>query len=73
MVITEEVKEESMSKTQIQNEIKALENTNKWFKKQIEPEDCGWMHTTIDGNKHRIRVLKDILKTGKQKHWSNYL
>jgi len=73
MVTTEEDMEESMIKSQIQNEIKALENTNKWFKKQIEPEDCGWMHTTIDGNKHRIRVLKDILKGKKEKHWSNYL
>ena len=44
------------------NEIKALENTNKWFKKQIEPHDCGWMHTTIDGNKHRIKFLEKLIK-----------
>lgn len=51
-----------VNKSQIQNEIIALENTNKWFKKQIQPEDCGWMYTTIDGNKHRIRVLRKELK-----------
>ena len=62
-----------MNIKEIKNEIKALENTNKYFKKVFEPEDCGWMNTTIDGNKHRIKVLKDILKTGKEKHWSEYL
>ena len=62
-----------MNTKDILNEIKALENTNKWFKKQIEPEDCGWMYTTIDGIKHRIRVLKDVLKGKKEKHWINYL
>ena len=61
-----------MSVREIENEIKALQNTNKWFKKQIEPHDCGWMYTTIDGNKHRIKVLKDELK-GKTKHWAEYL
>ena len=67
------------SKSELLNEIKALENTNKWFKKQIEPEDCGWMYTTIDGNKHRIKVLKAQLKAHtngkiyKERHWSNYL
>ena len=62
-----------MNTKDILNEIKVLENTSKWFKKQIEPEDCGWMYTTIDGIKHRIRVLKDVLKGKKEKHWSNYL
>ena len=62
-----------MNTKDILNEIKSLENTNKWFKKQIEPEDCGWMYTTIDGIKHRIRVLKDVLKGKKEKHWINYL
>ena len=50
------------NKREIEIEIKALENTNKWFKKQIEPEDCGWMYTTIDGNKHRISVLRKELR-----------
>ena len=57
---------------QIENDIEALERTNKWFKKQIEPHDCGWMHTTIDGLKHRIKVLKDKLKNKLEKHWSDY-
>jgi hypothetical protein len=68
-----------MTKVQIQNEIKALENTNKYFKKIFEPQDCGWMNTTIDGNKFRIKVLKEQLKAHsngklhKEKHWSEYL
>jgi len=62
-----------VSKKEILNEIKALENTNKYFKRVFEPEDCGWMNTTIDGNKLRIKVLKNMLKTGKEKHWSNYI
>lgn len=68
-----------MSKVELLKEIEVLEKTNKWFKSQIEPEDCGWMYTTIDGNKHRIKVLKEQLKAHKQgkeykqKHWSNYL
>jgi len=51
-----------MNIKEIENEIKALQNTNKWFKKQIEPHDCGWMYTTIDGNKHRISVLRKELR-----------
>ena len=60
-------------------QIKALEQTIQWFKKQIEPHDCGWMHTTIDGIKYRIKVLKGKLraklkgKLVKEKHWSEYL
>jgi hypothetical protein len=42
----------------VQIEIKMLQKTIKWFKKQIEPHDCGWMYTTIDGIKHRIKHLK---------------
>ena len=38
--------------------IKVLKETIQWFKKQIEPHDCGWMYTTIDGLKHRIKILK---------------
>ena len=53
-------------------QIAALRLTIRWFKKQIKPRDCGWMYTTIDGNKHRIKVLKDELK-GKTKHWASYL
>ena len=38
-------------------QIAALRLTIKWFQKQIKPRDCGWMHTTIDGLKHRIKPL----------------
>ena len=38
--------------------IKVLKETITWFKKQIEPHDCGWMHTTIAGLNHRIKILK---------------
>ena len=56
-------------KSEIESEIKALQRTNKWFRTQIEPHDCGWMYTTIDGIKHRISVLrKDLrLKNGKKR------
>ena len=39
-------------------QIAALRLTIKWFEKQIKPRDCGWMHTTIDGLKYRIRELE---------------
>ena len=61
-----------MTKKQIENQIKVLKETIQWFKKQIEPHDCGWMHTTIDGLKHIIKVLKDKLKNKIEKHWSDY-
>ena len=38
--------------------IKVLKETIAWFKKQIEPHDCGWMYTTIDGRNHRLKILK---------------
>ena len=38
--------------------IKVLKETIAWFKKQIEPHACGWMHTTIAGLNHRIKHLK---------------
>ena len=38
--------------------IKVLKETIAWFKKQIKPHDCGWMYTTIDGLKHRIKELR---------------
>ena len=60
------------SNSKIKSEIESLKNAIKWFRKHLEPHDCGWMYTTIDGNKHRIKVLKDELK-GKTKHWASYL
>jgi len=48
--------------TSLETSIKVLKETIAWFKKQIEPHDCGWMYTTIDGLKHRIKELR------KEKH-----
>ena len=48
--------------TSLETSIKVLKETITWFKKQIEPHDCGWMYTTIDGLKHRIKELR------KEKH-----
>ena len=45
-----------------EQQIKVLKETIQWFKKQIEPHDCGWMYTTIDGLKHRIKILKNEMK-----------
>ena len=42
----------------LETSIKVLKETITWFKKQIEPHDCGWMYTTIDGLKHRIKELR---------------
>lgn len=51
-----------MSKKEITKSIEVLTNTIKWFKKQIEPHDCGWMYTTIDGLKHKIQSLRSELR-----------
>ena len=48
-------------------EIKVLKDTIKYFNSQIEPHDCGWMYTTIDGLKHRIKVLRKEIKQMKPK------
>ena len=48
-------------------EIKVLKDTIKYFNSQIEPHDCGWMYTTIDGLKHRIKVLRKEIKQIKPK------
>ena len=46
----------------LETSIKVLKETISWFKKQIEPHDCGWMHTTIAGLNHRIKFLKKEIK-----------
>ena len=46
----------------IEKKIEVLKETITWFRKQIEPHDCGWMHTTIDGIKHRISALRKELR-----------
>ena len=55
------------SKKLLLKEINILKDTIKYFYSQVEPHDCGWMYTTIDGLKHRIKVLKK----GRRKHESN--
>jgi hypothetical protein len=46
------------TQSDLSTSIKVLKETITWFKKQIEPHDCGWMHTTIAGLNHRIKILK---------------
>ena len=43
-------------------QIEALKKAIKYFQSQIEPHDCGWMYTTIDGIKHRINVLRKEIR-----------
>ena len=50
----------------LETSIKVLKETIAWFKKQIEPHDCGWMHTTISGLNHRIKFLKKEIKKGRK-------
>jgi len=50
------------TQSDLSTSIKVLKETIAWFKKQIEPHDCGWMYTTIDGLKHRIKILKNEMK-----------
>ena len=45
------------------NQIKVLKETIKYFRSQIQPHDCGWMHTTIDGLKHRINILRKEIRS----------
>jgi len=45
-------------KLTIQQHIQVLQETIDWYKAQILPHDCGWMHTTISGIKNRIDDLK---------------
>lgn len=48
-------------KLSIEDHIKVLEETIKWFEAQLQPHDCGWMHSTINGIRHRIKELKKQL------------
>ena len=43
-------------------QIEILKQTIKYFYSQIEPHDCGWMYTTIDGLKNRINVLRKEIR-----------
>ena len=51
--------------------IKVLKETIAWLKKRIEPHDCGWMYTTIDGLKYRIKELRKEQK-GKEPQLKGY-
>ena len=42
----------------IQDQIQVLQETIDWYKAQILPHDCGWMHTTISGIQNRIKDLQ---------------
>lgn len=53
---------EEFERLRLINTIEVLEDTIEWYKPQIEPQDCGWMYTTIDGLKHRINEAKKELK-----------
>ena len=43
-------------------QIEAIKKTIKYFCSQIGPHDCGWMYTTIDGLKHRIKILRKEIR-----------
>jgi len=43
-------------------QIEALKITIKYFRSQIGPYDCGWMYTTIDGLRERIKVLRKEIR-----------
>ena len=51
-----------ITQSDLSTSIKVLKETIAWFKKQIEPHDCGWMHTTISGLNLRINFLKKEIK-----------
>ena len=56
------------TQSDLSTSIKVLKETIAWFKKQIEPHDCGWMYTTIDGLNHRIKFLKKLQRLMKKKN-----
>ena len=56
------IEKNKTTKRHIGKSIEVLKETITWFKKRIEPHDCGWMYTTIDGLKHRISHLRKQLR-----------
>ena len=50
------------TQSDLSTSIKVLKETVAWFKKRIEPHDCGWMYTTIDGINDRIKILKKEIR-----------
>tara|TARA_B110000444_G_scaffold244331_1_gene263687 strand:- start:122 stop:304 length:183 start_codon:yes stop_codon:yes gene_type:complete len=49
------------SKLSISDQIQVLQETIEWYEAQLQPHDCGWMHTTISGIQNRIDDLKKQL------------
>ena len=47
--------------------IAVLEETIEVFKSRIEPHDTGFLHTTIETLKHRIKELEDDLAISSRK------
>lgn len=47
-------------------QIEALKEAIKYFRSEIGPHDCGWMHTTIEGINHRIKVLRKEIRSKKK-------
>ena len=45
----------------IEQHIQVLQETIEWYEAQLQPHDCGWMHSTISGIRHRIKELKKQL------------
>lgn len=45
----------------IEDQIQVLQETIDWYKAQILPHDCGWMHTTVSGIQNRIKDLQSQL------------
>ena len=52
---------------EIEVEINIMKKCIKWFRTQIEPHDCGWMYSTIDGIKHYIQKLQKDKRNEKKK------
>ena len=42
-----------------EEKIEVLNETIQYFEDAFEPQDCGWMSTTICGLQHMIAVLKN--------------
>lgn len=45
-------------KLTIEHHIQVLQETIEWYEAQLQPQDCGWMHTTISGIRNRIKDLQ---------------
>jgi len=45
-------------KLTIEQHLQVLQETIKWYEAQLQPQDCGWMHTTISGIRNRIKDLQ---------------